>query len=112
MKTETQIVKGILEGCILKIISTEEIYGYKTVEKLNKIGFNVNEATVYPILARLQHKGFLNAEKRPSPLGPARKYYSLTQTGEDGLKDFQAIWQRISTSVNRIMEDGTNDEKK
>ncbi|MCL5072542.1 MAG: PadR family transcriptional regulator [Actinobacteria bacterium] len=55
MENDTQIVKGILEGCILKITKNEEIYGYKAVEKLNTLGFEVNEATVYPILTRLQN---------------------------------------------------------
>ncbi len=77
MNNDTQIVKGILEGCILKIIEQEEMYGYKTVERLNNIGFEINEATVYQILTRLQNKGLLDIDKRPSPFGPTRKYYSL-----------------------------------
>lgn len=104
MANDTQMVKGILEGCILKIISDEELYGYKTVERLNEIGFDVNEATVYPILTRLENKGYLNVEKRPSPLGPMRKYYFLTGEGRKNLEEFQENWQRFSNIVNRIME--------
>ncbi len=112
MNNDTQIVKGILEGCILKIISSEELYGYKTVERLNEIGFETNEATVYPILARLENKGLLKTEKRPSPLGPARKYYYLTQQGNVELIDFQETWQRISTIVNQVMEVDNHDNQK
>ena len=112
MNNDTQIVKGILEGCILKIISSEELYGYKTVERLNEIGFETNEATVYPILARLENKGLLKTEKRPSPLGPARKYYYLTQQGNVELIDFQETWQRISTIVNQVMEVDNHDKQK
>lgn len=112
MSNDTQIVKGILEGCILKIISDEELYGYKTVEKLNNIGFDVNEATVYPILARLQNKGLLKVDKRPSPLGPSRKYYFVTKAGQENLQEFQVTWVRIMEIVNRVMKDGKNDQEK
>ncbi|NTW44693.1 MAG: PadR family transcriptional regulator [Anaerolineaceae bacterium] len=112
MSNDTQIVKGILEGCILKIISEEELYGYKIVEILNNIGFDVNEATVYPILARLQNKGMLKVDKRPSPLGPSRKYYFVTKIGQENLKEFQVTWARIMELVNRVMKDGKNDQEK
>jgi PadR family transcriptional regulator PadR len=105
MNNDTQIVKGILEGCILKILEKEEMYGYKTVELLNIFGFEVNEATVYPILARLQNKGLLKIDKRPSPYGPARKYYSLTNEGKANLNDFHDTWDRIKNIVNKIMEE-------
>lgn len=112
MNNDTQIVKGILEGCILKIIELEEMYGYKTVERLNNAGFEVNEATVYPILTRLQNKGFLAIDKRPSPLGPTRKYFSLTQEGKDNLVEFKETWDRIKNIVNSVMEGDGNDSKK
>jgi len=104
MNNETQMVKGILEGCLLKIIDKQEIYGYKAVERLSSAGFAVNEATVYPILARLQNKGFLRIEKRPSPYGPDRKYYFLTPEGENNLKAFEESWFKINTIVHHILE--------
>lgn len=112
MNSDTQIVKGILEGCILKIIESGEIYGYKAVEILNDIGFEVNEATVYPILARLENKKYLKTEKRPSPYGPARKYYSLTGKGSESLQEFTEIWDRIKNIVNKVMKGNKNDKKK
>jgi PadR family transcriptional regulator PadR len=111
MANDTQIVKGILEGCILKIISKEELYGYKTVEILNEIGFDVNEATVYPILTRLENKGDLKVEKRPSPLGPMRKYYFLTEEGRQSLDEFQDTWRRIMKMVNQVMEVNHDNKK-
>ncbi len=110
MNNDTQIVKGILEGCILKIIGDGEIYGYKAVELLASMGFDVNEATVYPILARLQVKGLLRADKRPSPLGPMRKYYSLTRAGRESLLEFKDAWGRINAIVNTLLEDKKNDQ--
>jgi PadR family transcriptional regulator PadR len=112
MNNDTQMMKGILEGCILKIISEEELYGYKTVERLNEIGFDVNEATVYPILTRLENKGHLKVEKRPSPFGPMRKYYFVTQEGQVNLLEFQETWQRMMKMVNEVMEVDDHDNQK
>jgi PadR family transcriptional regulator PadR len=112
MNNDTQMMKGILEGCILKIISKEELYGYKTVERLNEIGFDVNEATVYPILTRLENKGHLKGEKRPSPLGPMRKYYFVTQEGQTNLQEFRETWLRMMKMVNELMEVDDHDNQK
>lgn len=112
VNNDTQIVKGILEGCILKIVENEEIYGYKAVEKLNILGFEVNEATVYPILTRLQNKEYLKIDKRPSPYGPMRKYYSLTEAGKESLQEFKDTWDRIKNIVIKVMEGDENDKKK
>ncbi len=110
MNNDTQIVKGILEGCLLKILEQEPMYGYKAVEQLNQIGFDVNEATVYPILSRLQTKGWLQIEKRESPVGPMRKYYSLTPAGRENLLEFQESWERISRIVNQVLGGGKHDQ--
>jgi len=112
MNNDTQIVKGILEGCILKIVENEEIYGYKAVEELNILGFEVNEATVYPILTRLQNKEYLKIDRRPSPYGPMRKYYSLTEAGKKSLQEFKDTWDRIKNIVNKVMKGDENDKKK
>lgn len=102
--SDTQLLKGILEGSILGILSKEETYGYKIVEILVKSGFDVNEATVYPILIRLQKQGFLHIERRPSQLGPDRKYYSLTPAGHKYLATFIAAWQMIKVNVDKVLE--------
>lgn len=109
MFSDTQLLKGILEGCVLGILSREETYGYKIVEILVKSGFDVNEATVYPILLRLQKQGYLQIEKRPSQLGPDRKYYSLTRTGQMYLQSFKVTWQMIKAHVDHVLEVEQND---
>ena len=109
MNHTTQIFKGILEGCILKMIMREETYGYKVVEKMNKLGFGVNEATVYPILTRLQNKGFLKTTKRPSPLGPPRKYYSVSNDGIEELKKFISTWNELGSIIKKVFEEDKND---
>jgi PadR family transcriptional regulator, regulatory protein PadR len=107
--SDTQLMKGILEGCVLGILSKEETYGYKIVEIFVKSGFEVNEATVYPILLRLQGQGYLQIEKRPSQLGPDRKYYSLTLLGKKYLQSFESTWQMIKVNVDKVLEVKQND---
>jgi len=109
VKDDTQLMKGILEGCLLHVIAKGETYGYKVVGTLKEFGFDVNEATVYPILLRLQNRGFLYVDRRPSPFGPDRKYYSLTPEGFDELKDFKESWQRLDSMVNSVLEVGGDD---
>lgn len=103
MKDKSQLVKGILEGCILKIISNSETYGYEIVEKLREYGFeHCNEGTVYPLLIRLEKNNWLSYIKKESPLGPKRKYYSLTKEGMEELQDFLATWNDLKVSVDSI----------
>ncbi|OFI06545.1 lineage-specific thermal regulator protein [Clostridium acetireducens DSM 10703] len=105
MAKKSQLLKGILEGCILKIISYEETYGYEITEKLLKFGFEeISEGTIYPLLIRLEKSGLLKATLKNSPLGPKRKYYSLTVQGEDELNEFQVNWGSLQKIVNNIME--------
>ncbi len=107
MAQETQMLKGILQGCILVILADGEMYGYKVVELLKNYGFDdINEATVYPILTRLEKQKLLFFEKRPSELGPPRKYYSLTKQGKEELKLFVQSWNAITGKVNNILKEG------
>lgn len=102
---KAQLMKGILEGCILKIISQSETYGYEIVTSLQKNGFtDVKEGTLYPILLRLEKKELITATYKPSPLGPSRKYYSLTPAGMDYLETFLQNWGEISEAVNNIFK--------
>ena len=104
MNDETQLLKGILEGCILELLSRETNYGYRIVEVLTEAGLETNEATVYPILVRLQKQNALSIEKGPSPFGPDRKYYSLTKEGEAMRVKFISSWNRIRNTVDHLIE--------
>lgn len=104
MKDQSQLVRGILEGCILKVIADGETYGYEIVEQLRVFGFeDVNEGTVYPLLIRIEKNGWVTHIKRDSPQGPKRKYYHLTQMGTIELKTFQENWNTLQQTVNRIL---------
>jgi len=101
----TQILKGLLEGCILKIVSSHETYGYKICERLTVYGFQeISEGSVYPILIRLEKKKLLYSKMINSPLGPMRKYYYLTEEGINELKNFVSSWNKIKKNIDNVLE--------
>ncbi len=104
MKDQSQLVRGILEGCILKIIGDGETYGYEIVERLKMYGFrDVNEGTVYPLLIRIEKNNWVTHTKRESPQGPKRKYFSLTPEGMEEVQEFQDQWRLLQHTVNTIL---------
>ncbi|MBU3217725.1 PadR family transcriptional regulator (plasmid) [Clostridium estertheticum] len=106
MGDKSQFLRGTLEGCILKIISDEEVYGYEIAEKLNKYGiYEVSEGTIYPLLLRLEKNGFLDSIKKESAFGPKRKYYSLSSLGKKELKNFYDNWEELRDSIDSIFKD-------
>src|SRR5690625_7578885 len=83
----TQMLKGILEGCLLAIIKNKEVYGYELAEKLESYGFrDFSEGTIYPLLMRMQKQELLRSTLRKSTSRPRRKYYTLASQGEHALK--------------------------
>lgn len=103
----SQMLKGTLEGCILKIISFEEIYGYKISNKLQAYGFaDISEGTIYPLLLRLEKGGLLTAVYRSSNAGPKRKYFQITPAGKEELLHFEQHWRELENAVNRLFEGG------
>ena len=72
---DSQLLRGILEGCVLSIIEKGETYGYEILAELEKQGFdNLFEGTLYPVITRLEKKAFVSCRKEKSPYGPIRKY--------------------------------------
>jgi len=104
--SKSQMLKGVLEGCLLAIISKGEIYGYEMIERLEEYGFTmVSEGSIYPVLLRMKKEELVSVESKPSPQGPKRKYYSLTTKGEEALELFQSTWNELSKSVNHLLID-------
>ena len=101
---KSQLMRGTLEGCILKIISIKTTYGYEILEYLKQNGFeDIAEGTIYPLLLRLEKQGSIRSELLPSPLGPKRKYFSITEEGREYLQAFEAYFTPLSLSVHRIL---------
>ncbi|CAL9668822.1 MULTISPECIES: PadR family transcriptional regulator [Streptomyces] len=107
MEGLTEMLKGTLEGCVLEIIGSEETYGYAITRKLNELGFtDVVEGTVYTVLLRLERNGLVQVTKRPSAVGPPRKFYALNDAGREELARFWAKWQYVSSRIDKLRESG------
>lgn len=103
MEDITEMLKGILEGCILEIISHEEIYGYEITRRLNALGFSdVVDGTVYTILVRLEKNNLVEITKKKSDMGPPRKFFTLNEAGRKELEKFWAKWEFVSTRINQL----------
>jgi PadR family transcriptional regulator, regulatory protein PadR len=99
----TEMLKGVLEGCVLKIISQEKIYGYEITRRLNALGFSeVVDGTVYTILTRLEKNKLVDIEKKPSDMGPPRKFYTLNKAGHEELRRFWAKWEFVASKLNEL----------
>ena len=105
MENLTEMLKGVLEGCVLEIISHEEIYGYEITRRLNALGLSdVVDGTVYTILVRLEKNKLVDIEKKPSDMGPPRKFYALNDAGRKELRRFWAKWNFIASRINQLKE--------
>ena len=91
--------KGILEYCILAIISEKEIYASDILEKLKDAKLLVVEGTLYPLLTRLKNDGILEYKWIESTQGPPRKYYTLTTSGREFLMELKKEWSALQYSV-------------
>ncbi|SDN04553.1 PadR family transcriptional regulator [Bacillus sp. OK048] len=105
MSLRSQLLKGILDGCVLAVIEKEPVYGYELSKKLQEYGLSdVSEGTIYPVLLRLQKNGLIRGEMRPSESGPNRKYYFLTNEGKEALDMIASEWKQIVEPVHSLFK--------
>ncbi len=101
----TEMLKGVLEGCVLEIVGRGETYGYEITRRLNALGFtDVVEGTVYTILVRLEKNNLMDIEKRSSDIGPPRKFFALNESGRGELRKFWEKWEFLSSKINELKE--------
>ena len=101
----TEMLKGVLEGCILEIINRGETYGYEITRKLNNLGFtDVVEGTVYTILIRLEKNKLVEITKKSSDMGPPRKFFTLNDAGREELRKFWGKWEFLSAKIKELRE--------
>lgn len=101
----TEMLKGVLEGCVLEIISRRETYGYEITRRLNALGFSdVVDGTVYTILVRLEKNKLVDIQKRTSDLGPPRKFFTLNDAGREELQKFWERWGFVSQKIHELKE--------
>lgn len=105
MFDKSQLLKGILEGCILKYIKSQPAYAYGAIVYLKEKGFTeLTEGTLYPLLLRLERQKLIYSELKASSFGPKRKYYYITEEGELYLNDFEREYFSLDKIVKNILE--------
>ncbi len=99
---KAQMRKGILEYCILLILARNDAYATAIINELKIAKMIVVEGTLYPLLTRQKNQGLLNYRWEESPQGPPRKYYMITDKGRQLLKELDASWEELVTTINSI----------
>ena len=103
---DPQMKRGLLEACVLSALARGDSYGYKIVMHLKQVGFSdLSESTLYPLLLRLEQQGKVTVERRPSPKGPSRKYYIVTEEGRRALLEFRQDWSQLCQLVEKIFKE-------
>ena len=102
--------KGVLEYCILSILSKEEVYASDILERLKVARLLVVEGTIYPLLTRLKNAGLLQYRWEESKSGPPRKYYSLTDSGRTFLLELDSTWNELVQAVHHTTHPFPNHE--
>lgn len=108
--TKAQMRKGVLELCILSIISEGEIYPTEIIDKLKDSKLIVVQGTLYPLLTRLKNAGLLDYTWKESTQGPPRKYYQVTSQGRNFLQGLMSTWEQLQHAVNQSTKNLTNNE--
>tara|TARA_B100000780_G_C20922829_1_gene367697 strand:+ start:97 stop:426 length:330 start_codon:yes stop_codon:yes gene_type:complete len=100
--TKAQMRKGILEFCILKILSNKDKYSSEIIETLKKSKMLVVEGTLYPLLTRLKNSRLLEYRWEESKSGPPRKYYTITEEGKKSLGELHSSWNDLNKAVTAL----------
>ena len=100
--TKAQMRKGVLEFCILSVLKEKDAYTSEILDTLKTAKLLVVEGTVYPLLTRLKNDGLLNYRWEESVSGPPRKYYRLTEIGQEFLTELDSTWTELSDAENLI----------
>ena len=100
----SQMLKGLLDPCLLAVIELQESYGYEVLARLEAAGLaEVAEGSVYPALTRLERAGLLHSRRQPSSDGPPRKYYAITVDGLAHLECRRAEWFALSAAISSVL---------
>lgn len=102
-KNTAQMRKGVLELCILSIVSRQDAYASDIIGKLKDAHLIVVEGTLYPLLTRLKNDGLLSYRWEESTQGPPRKYYRATDAGNAALEEMKAGWKELVGAVEQLM---------
>lgn len=101
---QVQLKKGVLELCVLALLSQHDSYAYEIASRLAE-GIDMGEGTIYPLMRRMQGDGLVDTYLVESPAGPPRKYYKLTESGVESFSAQKAEWAAFSRAVEAILGD-------
>lgn len=103
-KRGSQLLKGVLDMCLLALINEESCYGYEMVRKMQQRGLElVSEGSIYPLLSRLEKAGYIEGYLVSSREGPKRKYYRILPTGQEKLRVWAAEWHSFAGGVEKVL---------
>src|ERR1700712_4013796 len=106
-KQVTEMLKGVLEGIVLAILSGRPAYGYEITAWLRDQGFtDIAEGTVYALLIRVEQRGLVDVERAASEKGPPRKVYSLNAQGRTELDEFWRTWGFLTERLEALRQGG------
>lgn len=100
-----QFKKGVLELCVLELVSRKDFYGYELVQEISR-DIDISEGALYPILRRLSKEGIFETYLEESDGGPPRKYYRITGEGKERSEAVRLEWEDFLERIGRILDDG------
>ena len=103
---QVQLKKGVLELCVLALLSSHDSYAYEIASRLAE-GIDMGEGTIYPLMRRMQNDDLVSTYLQESASGPPRKYYKLTKAGAAALKAQRADWDAFEAAVAKILGDAS-----
>ncbi|MBC7396822.1 MAG: PadR family transcriptional regulator [Bdellovibrionales bacterium] len=101
----SQFNKGVIEMCVLSLVSRRDFYGYELVDTISR-KVDISEGTIYPILRRLTQEQYFETYLQESSEGPPRKYYRMTPHGRKETEKLIKDWKRFTSDVNSILTEG------
>ncbi len=103
---QVQLKKGVLEMCVLALLSRSDSYAYEIAARMAE-AVGMGEGTVYPLMRRMQNDELVTTYLQESSSGPPRKYYKLTRAGADAFKAQRADWDAFEIAVRKILGDAS-----
>ena len=102
-----QFKKGVLELCVLSLLTKQNRYGYELVNEISK-NIEISEGTIYPLLRRLKNENYVTTYLEESKEGAPRKYYKLTESGKKINDLLRKDWNEFVEKVNHLLEEGVD----
>lgn len=107
VRITTNLRKGVLEFCVLALLSGDPRYGVDLAVRLRDAGLIASEGTLYPLLSRLRSAKHVDTRWQESPQGPPRRYYTITESGRRQLDSFVDVWPMLRDNVNEILKEAS-----